>query len=126
MINKKLAYMAIPVIAGLMFGIGLTSNQALAVPALVIDDPGGCAVIDGAGNVVAAPEGKIVVTNNANGNSLVKCHASGLGNIPDRAAHWNNDNTGITCNNQQGQFTTDWKGVADTEGNAVLTCKFRG
>ena len=125
MTNKKLAYMAIPALAAIMFGMGFASNQALAAPALVVMDPDGCAVIDGAGNVVGVPDGKNVITNNGKGKSMIKCFGTGLGNIPDKAVKWNFDNTGFSCTNLiTNQVTLDWQNIADTEGNAVLTCKF--
>jgi len=114
-------------LAASLFATGLITNQAFSEGAVVINDPAGCQVIDGAGNIVNVPDGHLVATNSKNGNSVVKCFGTGLPNIPESTVKWNFANTGLICFNVETfQVTQKWQAIADTEGNGVLTCQFKG
>ncbi|HUV13334.1 MAG TPA: hypothetical protein VMY18_06800, partial [Acidobacteriota bacterium] len=47
-----------------------------------------CMMFDGDGNIVTTEDVKIVVTNSARGNVVMKCKAQGLENNQGSAVHW--------------------------------------
>ena len=123
MINKKLAFMAIPVIAAIMIGTGASTQLAIADPdgsnpqsAFILKDFG-CGVFDGDGNVIPTSEGTISVVTNGP-TTILKCQASGIPNTTGSAQTFK----GFLCNTFLGA-TTDTSGVTSKGGEATIICR---
>lgn len=109
-------------IASAILAIGATfSTTTYAAPAIIITDFG-CGLLDGNGGFAFTTDTKTVITNDANGNTILKCKATGLAHPGGAAVHWDFSNTSIPCGTFLGG-TTDWKEVVTSSGNATLTCK---
>lgn len=103
------------------------ASVAYAEPAFIITE-GSCGMADGDFNFFYTNDVKQVNSNNStNGNITVKCFATGVPNSTGSVVKYNNANTGASCGTLGvvSLYTEEWKEVVDTEGNAVLTCKFR-
>ena len=109
--------------AVLVLGVSMTfANNSAEVNKDV-----GCNLVDAEGNLFFAPEsGHQVLTNSAKDNSKITCHAQlPEGQVPpEKAIHWNFDNTNMLCSTGAG-FTDDWKGVVTPSGNVMLTCHYK-
>lgn len=104
----------------------LVAGTGIAAPvsadsAVVINDFT-CGLLNASGGFFTAQGGHAVYSNDANGNSMITCHA-GLppGEYPQGAVKWNYANTGLTCNTLFGQ-TTDWQEIVTPGGKASLVC----
>lgn len=116
--NVKIASFAIGVVA---------SSIAFAEPAVIIVGDT-CGMLDGDGVFISTTDTKTVNTNSSNGRAMFKCHASDVPNSTGSAVHYDFESTEISCGillTDGLVFTNDWKQVVDTEGNAVLTCKYK-
>ena len=121
MIGKFLRLVIILLMVVAIAGIGGTAQADSENSAVVINDFT-CGLINASGGFFTAPGGHAVYSNDANGNSMVACHA-GLppGEYPEGAIKWNYANTGETCNTFFGQ-TTDWQEIVTPGGKAILVC----
>jgi hypothetical protein len=79
-------------------------------------------LFDGNGGGVAATSDHQVVTNNANGNLILKCSVKGVANDTGKAAHFDFASTGILCGTLLGA-TENWNETVSNSGNATLTCR---
>ena len=105
----------------------LGASVAFAEPALVITDFE-CVMIDGNGGF-ATGAGQVTKAANPNGNATLKCRASELSNDAGTEVKWDGENNPygeIPCTSfALAEMTYDWKISVDTDGNGVMTCKFR-
>lgn len=105
----------------------LGASVAFAEPALVITDFT-CGMIDGNGGITSGA-GQITKSNNPGGNAVLKCRSSEVPNDTGTTVKWvpeDNPLGGIPCSSSTlAAITYDWKIVVDTDGNGVMTCKFR-
>ena len=113
---------AVTIFAG-AFCTALVLVAATAAPGpAVIISPGFFVGFDANGTplLVPAENGQIVITNSANGN----VNAHGTARLPDGAAlpsktmHWNNANTGFTCQ----PISFDFKAITTPSGHVTLNC----
>ena len=98
-------------------GAGVASANS---GALVIDGRS-CGLLDGDGYIVRSSASHIVITENANGNRVLKCSVKGVANSTGKAAHFGFENTGYRCY-AMGVSTTNWHNKVSKSGNATLTC----
>lgn len=98
-----------------------------------------CTLFDGDGNIVTTGDVKIVVTNSAQGNVVMKCKAKGLENSRGSAVHWDAYENPMlstlaasldpiqcgTVTPNGIELTEDWDVVVSKKGNAMMTCRFR-
>ncbi len=105
-----------------LVGTGVASADHEGEPhgAVVIND-GGCTLLDGDGNLVAADSSHAVVTGNTRGNGVLVCKASGVDNTTGKAARLDNENTGLLCSTPAGS-TDRWHATVSKSGNATLVC----
>lgn len=133
--NKKM------VLAGLfvlIFAVSVSFGQAQKAVHIT---QGQCGLLDGDGNVVVTDDVKIVITNSANGNVILKCKAQGVDNNQGTAVHWDAyDNPQVwsqkaadpsplpcvgTAGGSAALLTQDWQIVVSEKGNAMMTCRFK-
>ena len=111
------------------------SNKAIHIK------EGQCVLFDGDGNLVVTDDVKIVVTNSAKGNVILKCKTQGVENNQGTAVHWDayenplnwyqksDDPSPVLCSAPIGgsitHLTEDWQMVVSEKGNAMVTCRFR-
>jgi len=101
---------------------------------------GQCGLLDGDGNTVVTDDVKIVITNSAKGNLILRCKTQGVENNQGTAVHWDawtNPDTFtqlsadpapkpcVGTNGSSLLLTEDWHIVVSKKGNAVMTCRFR-
>ena len=105
----------------------LGASVAFAEPALVITDFQ-CVMFDGNGGFTSGV-GQVTKSNNPGGNAMLKCRASDVPNDTGTTVKWeieNNPIGEIGCfSSALAAITYDWKIAIDTDGNGVMTCKFR-
>ena len=131
--NKKIAFAGIAVVL-LCVSLSFSGPKK----AVLITD-GMCTMFDGDGNLVKTEDVKIVVTNSAKGNVVMKCKAQGLENNQGSAVHWDAfenpmpvaldaDPSPVACGTVTPEgvsFTEDWMIVVSEKGNAMMTCRFK-
>jgi len=133
--TKKLAFAGMVIlflVVSLSFG---QSNKAIHIT------DGQCVLFDGDGNLVVTDDVKIVITNSAKGNVILKCKTQGVENSQGTAVHWDaydnplawaqkaTDPSPVLCSAPIGgsitHLTEDWQMVVSGKGNAMVTCRFR-
>jgi len=131
--TKKLALASV-VILLLCASLGFSGPRRAV---LITDEM--CTLFDGDGNIVSTGDVKIVVTNSARGNVVMKCKAQGLENNQGSAVHWDAYENPfmstlaaapdpIECGTLTPngiELTDDWQIVVSKKGNAMMTCRFR-
>ena len=133
MINKKLAFMAIPALTALLIGgsfgtvfAGVDSTG----PAMVVkhneDNQLVCPFIDSNLVVVqvSSDNAIIVETNSKNGNIKLVCHAEDIFNDTGAEVVWNFGNTGLVLGGFD-LITEKWEVTVSADGNAVLQALFK-
>jgi len=125
MTRQKIALFAVPVIAAMMISTGISAQLAAADPdgsnpnsAFIIRDLG-CNLPDGEGNFVSADTDHSVIT--VSGKNNFRCQATVA---PPSSGHAE-VMRGFGCNTDLG-FTTNTHSVVSDEGDATMTCHFRG
>ena len=117
---------AAPTDAGSPSDVSLRSARARA--AIVIRN-GGCALLDGAGNIVLADRDLTVLTRSAGNNTTLICKVKHVGNPSGRAVTYDADHNpffpGLGCGTAGGT-TLKWNETVSASGNATLRCHFRG
>jgi hypothetical protein len=107
-------------VASALAGLTLLAASGAQAQAVVINDDG-CTLFDGDGNFVLASSDHQVITNNSNGNCLVKCSVKKVANSTGRAVQFDFLSNSIPCNTPCGP-TTHWHETVSATGNATLTC----
>ena len=106
----------------------LSASVAFAEPAVVITDFN-CGFMDGDGNSFSTTDTQITKASNPSGNAVLKCRATGVPNDTGTTVKYDAVSTGQPCFSTKlslnPEYTWDWKLVIDTDGDAVMTCKFR-
>lgn len=106
----------------LMSSMFFVALSAYAAPAVIVTDFG-CGMPDGDGGSVFTTDTKVVNSNNGKGGNInFKCYFSDVPNSTGKAVHHDFESTGFLCNTTFGT-TENWRGVVDSEGEAVLSCK---
>lgn len=104
--------------------LALGTAPVYAGPADIVSGQG-CVGFDANGAPWYDPnaEFKIVFTNNPNGNANVKCtgHLPDAAPLPDRAMHWDFNNTGVPCLGGDEK----WKAVTTPNGAFSFTCHLK-
>ena len=132
MIDKKLAFMAIPALTALLIGgsFGTVFAGVDIGPAMVVkfneDNQLSCPFIDSNGVIlnVLSDNAIIVETNSKNGNSKLVCHAEDIFNDTGAEVVWNFGNTGVPLLGF-GTSTEKWEITVSADGNAVLHALFK-
>ncbi|WP_423801790.1 hypothetical protein [Neobacillus sp. SAB-20_R2A] len=111
----KVWALAFTMLAGVF---GFTSAAAAQGPAVVINNFT-CGVPEANGNIILTTDSHTVITNDANGNTILKCfYKQDPNSNPPQAIV----SKGFLCGTFLG-LTTDSKAVITPSGNIVLTCK---
>lgn len=103
------------------------AKDSFADPALLVDVSGVCYTFDGNGNPVLANTGKVIASNNENGNVTLKCKVEGVTPPPDgNAVRWTSENTIYACVTigVPYQVTYQWWAEVTPSGISTITCQF--
>jgi hypothetical protein len=94
-------------------------------PATVLIGDDFCGLFDATGNFFATTNMVRVFANDANGNSMIACHAPQPDHVPNPAKSvvFTYENTGIPCSTGFGSdLTLQWRGIVTPDGMAHLFC----
>jgi hypothetical protein len=97
--------------------------SSVQAQAEVLIDPSFCVVIDAQGDIVPAPDGAVVITNNPQSNCKATCRAT-VPNPTGEQIVWDFGNTGVPCVLGGCGSTTSWREVISPSGQATLQCHF--
>ncbi len=103
----------------LLMGTSVMAGEETG-PAIVEGDVG-CILLNGLGDLESAESSHRVVSMDANGNIILKCSSKNVEPTPKKAAKYDYETTGFSCNTGYGS-TTDWKNIVTPSGKSTLTC----
>lgn len=102
----------------------LASGLALAEPADVFIDEGGCGLLNEDNVPVDNGDLVSISANSANGNATITCSIDLPRTTTGRSVVFNYDNTDRLCRMTGGNRTEDWHQVISASGKAKLTCHY--